>query len=590
MPYKNLGAFFWHFIRPYRWTFFFIFLVSIVWALDATVWPYILRLVVDIFTMNETHRAAAWPALLTPIYMGIALWITIEYGFRAQGYLQMRAMPRLEADIRMAMFDHIQRHSPKYFNARFAGSLTNKISDMTTQVSLILQQLLTMFMPALAACILATLFAFRINPLFAVIFIAWITLHFCICLLYTKKVSKLEHLHSEIRSSLLGRIVDSLTNNFAVNLFYRFSHEKAFVGALQKEEQHAHYLSRKYMEKMRLSLGFFFMLSGICIYGLMFYFWFQDKITTGEAVQLFNTQWNIGMMIWLTGSAIPQLFQSISTAKQALVLMNDPQDLLDLPTANPLHVSKGEIQFDNVTFHYGEKKLFQNKNVHIHGGEKVGLVGYSGAGKSTFVSLILRLFPVESGKIFIDGQDIAQVTLESLRSQVALIPQDPVLFHRSLKENIGFGKLNGKEDEIFIAAKLAHCDEFIRKIPTGYETLVGERGTKLSGGERQRIAIARALLTDAPIIIFDEATSSLDSITEKYIQDSLETLMQNRTTIVIAHRLSTLSKMDRILVFDHGKIIEEGSHAQLLSLNGHYAKMWKTQAGGFLPEKPMNLI
>ena len=217
----------------------------------------------------------------------------------------------------------------------------------------------------------------------------------------------------------------------------------------------------------------------------------------------------------------------------------------------------------------------------------MGLVGYSGAGKSTFVNLILRFFSVEKGRILIDGQDIAHVTLESLRNNVALIPQDPILFHRSLEDNIRYGQVEASSKEVIAAAKLAHCDEFIKKNPNGYQALVGERGTKLSGGEKQRIAIARAMLLKAPILILDEATSALDSVTEKYIQDSLEKLMEKRTTIVVAHRLSTLAKMDRILVFDKGKIIEQGSHHQLLKKNGHYAHMWHMQAGGFLPDSPI---
>lgn len=279
--------------------------------------------------------------------------------------------------------------------------------------------------------------------------------------------------------------------------------------------------------------------------------------------------------------------QSFGIAKQAYSVMLDPQDMRDKLDAKELKIRSGEIIFDNVAFQYGEKKLFENKHVHIRGGEKVGLVGFTGAGKSSFINLILRFFPLHSGKILIDGQEVADVTLESLRRQIALIPQDPVLFHRTLRENIAYGKPDATEGELFHAAKLAHCDEFIRNIPQGYEAKVGERGTKLSGGERQRIAIARAILVDAPILILDEATSSLDSVTEKYIQDSLEKLMQNRTTIVIAHRLSTLSRMDRILVFDKGKIVEEGTHASLLQRDGLYAKMWNMQVGGFLPERPI---
>ena len=320
--------------------------------------------------------------------------------------------------------------------------------------------------------------------------------------------------------------------------------------------------------------------------GAMLYLWVHDVISTGQVVQVFNTGWSISMVLWHVGSALPVLFQSFGIVKQAYSLMLDPQDIADKPGAQPLKVTSGEIIFHDVTFRYGEKQLFQNKKAHIRGGERVGLVGFTGAGKSTFINLILRFFPLEQGKITIDGQEISQITLESLRGQIALIPQDPMLFHRTLRENILFGKPGGTEEEMVQAAKLAHCDEFIRNIPGGYEAKVGERGTKLSGGEKQRIAIARAILADAPILILDEATSALDSVTERYIQDSLDKLMQGRTTLVIAHRLSTLSRMDRILVFDQGKIVEEGTHATLLNKGGLYSRMWQMQVGGFLPDAP----
>lgn len=311
----------------------------------------------------------------------------------------------------------------------------------------------------------------------------------------------------------------------------------------------------------------------------------SGKISTGEVVQLFYTVWNVSLVMLRIADMAPEFFQALGIAKQALSVIQDPQDLGDRPNAQELQISTGEIVFDNVDFYYGEKKLFRNKHVRIRGKEKVGLVGFTGAGKSTFINLILRFFPLHSGKILIDEQEIAAVSLKSLRRQIALIPQDPILFHRTLRENITYGKPEASEEEVIRIAKQAHCDEFIWNLPKGYESKVGERGTKLSGGEKQRIAIARAMLADAPNLILDEATSSLDSVTERYIQDSLEKLMQNRTTIVIAHRLSTLSRMDRILVFDKGTIVEEGAHDFLLSQDGLYSRMWKMQVGGFLPDQ-----
>lgn len=586
MGYLALFRFIWKFMLTQRWAFFVIFLTSFAWTLDNLLWPLILRFVIDTFTTFDSMRAAAWSAFKLPILSALSLWLTTEIGYRSQGFLLARALPRLEADIRMAMFDHVQHHSPKYFNEQLAGTLANKITDMTTQVSLLLQECLTFLIPSLTACLFGILFFGLINPLFALILGILIVTHLAICLIFTRTCDRNEHLHSEVRSTLLGKIVDSLTNNFAVNLFYRFAYERANIKRLQHIERDKNYQAKRSVEVMRLVLGLFTISTGVIINGLILYLWSKGSISGGEATQIFNTTWNLSMLLWLMGTALPNLFQSIGIAKQALSIMHHPQDIVDHPHAQPFQISSGEIIFDQVSFQHGDKQLFQNKSVHIKRGEKVGLVGYSGAGKSTFVNLLLRIYPVKSGKILIDGQEVTNISLESLRKQVALIPQEPLLFHRTLKENIHYGNLEATEQDIIRAAQMAHCEEFISKLPQGYHTVVGERGAKLSGGERQRIAIARAILANAPILILDEATSALDSVTEHYIQESLAQLMKHKTTIVIAHRLSTLAKMDRILVFDQGKIVEEGTHAQLLSVQGHYARMWQMQAGGFLPKTP----
>jgi ATP-binding cassette subfamily B protein len=572
VSYKELIGFAWKFMRQQKWLFFAIFLIDcFVFSVDALIWPYILHLVIDIFTQYEGDRLAAWGALRGPIIGGVCLVIYIEVAARGMGFLMARAIPKLQADIRMTMFNHVQHHSPHYFNERFAGSLANKMTDMTTQVESIIQQLFWPIVPTISTCVLAVGFLWFINPIFALIMLAWIAIHLGVCLTFTKRCDFYEQRH-----------------NFAVNLFYRFKFERHAIGPFQNEEKETNVQARWYVEKMRCYLSVFYFVAVVLgVNGSLLYLWVHNHLTTGQVIQVFTTMWSIVMLLWTVGSALPALFQSFGIAKQAYTVMLDPQDMGDKLDAPELKIASGEIAFENVSFHYGEKKLFHNKHARIKGGEKVGLVGYTGAGKSTFVSLILRFYPVESGRILIDGQDIADITLESLRSKIALNPQDPVLFHRSLRENIAYGNPDATEEQILRVARLAHCDEFIRNIPQGYDAKVGERGTKLSGGEKQRIAIARAILADAPILILDEATSSLDSGTEKYIQESLEKLMQNRTTIVIAHRLSTLARMDRILVFDKGKIVEEGTHAALLSKDGLYAKMWHMQVGGFLPETPL---
>lgn len=582
----ELLRFIWRFIRRQGWLFWLIPLLSFMWPVEILFWPYFLGKVVDIFNHFDAERMLAWPQLKVLLTFGALVWIIMDMGFRLRDYLQARAYPGLEADIRMEMFDHIQHHSPRYFNEHFAGSLANKISDMVNAVPNLLRILTVLVFPAIAIVILSVVIFYAINPTLSLIMASWVTFHTLLCILFTAKCEHYSSIHGEERSVLAGKIVDSFTNNFAVNLFYRFGFEKSRVAYYQKVEKAANLKAQIFPVKMFTVLCAIMAVEIFLLVGSLIYFWLGDKITTGEVVQAFYTTYNLSWVLLLIADRSPLLFQSLGIAKQALTVMQDPMDVVDAPAAAPLSVDRGQIIFENVSFRYGEKQIFENKNVVIAPGEKVGLVGYSGAGKSTFVNLLLRFFPIERGRILIDGQDIATVTLSSLRNNIALIPQDPVLFHRTLEDNIRYGNPGASREEWLEASRMAHCDPFVQQCPKGYQTLVGERGTKLSGGEKQRIAIARAMLLEAPILVLDEATSSLDSVTEGYIQDSLDKLMNRRTTIVIAHRLSTLSKMDRILVFAKGKVIEEGSHSELLKQGGHYAHMWQMQAGGFLPDQP----
>jgi ATP-binding cassette subfamily B protein len=285
-------------------------------------------------------------------------------------------------------------------------------------------------------------------------------------------------------------------------------------------------------------------------------------------------------------SQLVSFSQEMGKCSQALSIIVIPHDIVEAPHAKSLVISKGEIKFDQVSFSYHENSnIFENVSLTIKPAQKYGLVGFSGSGKTTFANLIMRFYDVDSGQILIDGQNIKEVTLNSLYEQIAMIPQETQLFHRTLMENIRYGRIDASDEEVYAASKMSSCHEFIEKLPLGYHTLVGERGIKLSGGQRQRIAIARAFLKNAPILIMDEATSALDSVTEQFIQNELYQHMAGKTTIVIAHRLSTLAKMDMILVFDAGHIIEQGTHEELLAHNGHYATLWAMQSGGFLPDK-----
>ena len=583
---KTLPAFFWHFLKKqWKWLLL-IQIFSFAWSLDHTIWPYVIMLLIDGITNFAGDKAEVWHALSVPIIMGLTLWLTVEISFRLSGIMGAKVFPIIEADMRISMFDYVLHHSHLYFSNQMAGAIANKISDMPQSMTRILQQLMHLFLPVGLALMISTILFFRISPFFALILVSWVTIHMGICLAYSRKCDEYSNIHAESRSVLSGKIVDSLTNTTNIRLFARNRFEHDYLSYFQRDELKKHWQSLWYIEKMKFTLGIAsFLGAGIALNWYMIYSWQQGHLSAGEVVFIFNTTWNITMMAWLAGLELPLLFKEIGVCRQALTIIQDPHDIIDVSDVKPLKVTRGEIVFDHVTFCYlNHQNLFEDKTITLQSGEKVGLVGFSGSGKTTFVNLILRYYDVQGGRILIDGQDISKVTQASLREQISMIPQDPSLFHRSLMENIRYGRLNATDEEVIAASKRAHCHEFILKMPEKYQSPVGERGVKLSGGQRQRIAIARAILKKAPILILDEATSALDSVTEKEIQEGLEVLMEGHTTLVIAHRLSTLSGMDRILVFDAGKIVEEGTHEELIQAHGHYARMWNMQAGGFLPE------
>lgn len=585
MP-KSLIPFIWHFIRKQKWTTLFSQIFSLAWTIDHIFWPVVFGILIDRITNYSGEPVLGYLSL--PIMLGIGLWLTIEVFFRLAGFLQAYLFPRLEADVRMSLFEYVQDHSYTYFANQFAGNISNKISDMTLSLTRLLQQIIQVFVPVALGVVLSTTMFIWVNPVFGLILGAWILVHMAIALYYARSCDTAALVHSEARSALMGRIVDSLGNHINIRLFARRKYELEYMKKYQDEEKRKNIYSLLIIERMKIFLGLAsFIGVGLLLNGYMLYSWAHGQINAGQMVFIFNAAWNVTMMVWFAGLEMPLFFKEIGTCRQALTLIQTPHDVVDSPKAEPLKVKQGEITFENVSFKYTpQNSIFKDKNITIKAGEKVGLVGFSGSGKTTFVHLILRYHDIHGGRILIDGQDIRNVTLESLRSSISLIPQDPSLFHRSIWENIRYGKPNAAPEEIIGAAKRAHAEEFILKMPEKFQSLVGERGVKLSGGQKQRIAIARAILKDAPILILDEATSALDSVTEKAIQDALQELMTGKTSIVIAHRLSTLSGMDRILVFDHGAIVEEGTHDELLAIGGYYARLWQMQAGGFLPDTP----
>ncbi len=581
---KTLFPFMWHFIRPQSWRFLILMLCMFGWSVQESVYPYFIKLFIDKVTQYSLDKSKIFIFMAPILAVFVALWLAIEVGFRIYDFLSAKVFPQFRADVRCALFKHASKHSYQYYSDNFAGSIASKISRLPEALESMVIIIVTILCPVLLAFIINISLLCKAKPLFAYIMGGWFGFHCYITYFFTQKCAVYSHEHSAAITTLNGTIVDILTNITNVRLFANRHFEKKYLANYQIEEIQKSYKLMHYNAVMKLFLGFASQVFIFSMVGGGIYAWQKDWITLGELTLILSSVSLIGLA-WYMGMHLITVYENIGTCHEALSIVQRSIDIVDIVNAKPIFIKRGEIRFQDVTFHYNKgKKIFKNKTITIRAGEKVGLVGFSGSGKTTFVNLILRCFDVESGQILIDDQDIKTVTQDSLRSQIALIPQDTSLFHRTLLENIRYGRLDASDSEVIEASKKAHCHEFVEQLEQQYQTLVGERGIKLSGGQRQRIAIARAILKNAPILILDEATSSLDSVTEKYIHNSLKELMNNRTTIVIAHRLSTLSDMNRIVVFKNGEIVEDGTHEDLLKNDGHYANLWKMQVGGFLPE------
>ncbi len=581
---QSVAQFIFNIVKPYKSYLTIFAFVGLFWAITNTLQPYVLKIIIDKVAGFQGDKASAFIAIQPYIFLYIVLWIILCLDMRVLDWAKLKLFPSLRQDVMSKMFAYLNQHSHHYFQNNFAGSLINKVGDMQGGIVDILTILDDVYAQILGLTV-AMVTLLLIHPIFAFILFAWVAVFFAITFLFLKSIQTLSHVFAQAQSSLVGKMVDSISNIVNIRLFAKHRYENSYVG---ESIAYTVQQDRNMLAKI-IHMRIWWDVSIVALLGINLWMlgkmYGQNLVTIGDFSFIITLSISILWNLWFIAGQFVSFSEQVGKCQQALTIINAAHDIVDIQDAKALVVTQGEIQFKDVSFHYGEgAKLFQNKNILIHAGEKVGLVGFSGSGKSTFVNLILRLFEIESGSITIDHQNVNEVLQESLRENIALIPQDISLFHRTLMENIRYGCANASDANVIAASKKAHCHEFISQLDQGYQSMVGERGIKLSGGQRQRIAVARAILKNAPLLILDEATSALDSVTEKYIQDALHHLMRGKTTIVIAHRLSTLSEMDRILVFDKGQIIEDGTHEELIRLNGHYAKMWHMQAGGFLPE------
>ncbi|HCG8610984.1 ABC transporter ATP-binding protein [Vibrio parahaemolyticus] len=421
--------------------------------------------------------------------------------------------------------------------------------------------------------------------------IVWLLVYIAIQIYFVPKLKDVASEQADARSTMTGRIVDSYTNIQTVKLFSHSQRETQYAEQGMKGFLNTVYRQMRFVTGFDVAVEISNYILVFSVAALSIYLWLDSAISVGAIAIAVSLALRVnGMSMWIMWE-VGALFENMGTVVDGMKTLSKPIDIQDKPNAKDLVVSQGGIQFDNVSFHYGENKgVINHLNLDIKPGEKVGLVGRSGAGKSTLVNLLLRFHDVEEGSIKIDGQNIADVTQDSLRSKIGMVTQDTSLLHRSIRDNILYGNPTASEEELLKATKQAHAHEFIETLTdpfgnVGYDAQVGERGVKLSGGQRQRIAISRVLLKDAPLLVLDEATSALDSEVEAAIQESLNELMQGKTVIAIAHRLSTIAQMDRLIVLDKGNVVEQGTHQELIAHNGIYAQLWAHQTGGFLGEE-----
>lgn len=507
-------------------------------------------------------------------------------GQRIQMLSIMALESRVMADLSNDAFKALLGHSHNFFISNFAGSLTRKVSRYARAFEQLFDTFIFGFFSTAVFTIGVIFVLGQRSMLLSGALLAWVVVFIGIQILMARVRQPLRIARSKEDSKVTGILSDAVSNQTIIQTFASGKHEKGLFGAAVEAWRAATIRSWNADALIFAIQGLFAIAIEILLLGGGIFLWQEGLITVGDFVLI--QVYLIGVMdrVWGVGNSLRRMYDAFADAHEMIVIFDTPYEIKDAPDARPLSVTTGSITMDTVGFHFSEDQpVLSDFDLSIKGGEKIALVGPSGAGKSTVTKLLLRFYDVSSGSISIDGQDIRTATQDSLHEAVSFVPQDPTLFHRSLMDNIRYGKPGASDQEVIEAAKKAHCHEFISKLPEAYGTHVGERGVKLSGGERQRVAIARAILKDAPILVLDEATSALDSESEHLIQDALKVLMEGKTVIVIAHRLSTIMTMDRIVVVEAGRIVAQGTHQELLDQQGGlYHKLWSIQAGSFVAD------
>jgi len=589
-PPQTLLGFYWHFIRQTKGWYLGMFVASLCVALLDTVIPLVIGRLVALMAASDRAAAiaASWPMLAA---MGVLVLLVRPIAILADIMIRQNVLvPGATSLIRWQSHWHVVRQSLTFFQNDFAGRIANRVmqtgGSLRESAMSSIRAVWYIGVYGVTAFALMTSDDWRLGvPIFL-----WVIGYVVGLRHFVPRLRELARANSEGRSTVMGRVVDSYTNILTVKLFARLAEEDAYVRDAIDHHQDAMAAHTAMITKFLIWLTLLnaALLVGTAAIGLTL--WAHGAVTAAIVATALTLAWQTANAAGWVSWEVTAIFENVGVVQEGMESIAVPLTGVDQDGAKPLEVARGEIRFDDLTFGYGRTDaapVVDRLNLVIRPGERVGIVGRSGAGKSTLVNLVLRFHEPEAGRILIDGQDIARVTQESLRAAIGMVTQDTSLLHRSIAANIRYGRPSASDKDVAAAAQKAQAQDFILGLRdwngrTGYEAHVGERGVKLSGGQRQRIALARVILKDAPILVLDEATSALDSEVEVAIQEQLITLMEDKTVIAIAHRLSTIARMDRLIVLDRGRIVEEGTHAELLRHGGHYEKLWRHQSGGFI--------
>ncbi len=595
-PPPGLLAFYWHYARQARGLLAALFCAGfLVAVLDSLIPVFIGRVV----TLVSTHAPGDLMAEAGPQLLGMALVMLLlrPAALCLQNLITNQAItPGLSNLIRWQNHWHVVRQSWSFFQNDFAGRIANRIIQTGPSLRESVVAATNAVWYILVYGTSAVVLLASSDPKLAVPILLWFVGYAVMLRTFVPRLRDRSRETSEFRSALTGRVVDSYTNIVTVKLFARSRDEDAFVRQAVDEHTDAFRRQVRLITLFGLSLS---TLNASMVVGtgaIAVWLWVEGRISVGAVAMALPLTWQIANIAGWVAQNVTSIFENVGTVQDGMKSIAVQRQMPDRPDAKTLEVTRGKVQFEDVSFGYGTSRgVLHGIELTIQPGERVGLIGHSGAGKSTLVNLLLRFHDVEGGRILIDGQDIAGVTQESLRGHISMVTQDTSLLHRSIRDNIRYGRPSASEDEIRDAARRAHALEFIETLEDwngrrGFEAHVGERGVKLSGGQRQRVALARVILKNAPILVLDEATSALDSEVEAAIQEQLDDLMKGRTVIAIAHRLSTIARMDRLIVLDHGRVVEQGTHSELLAAGGAYARLWRMQSGGFRAPGPSDYL